>query len=74
MTDSLLVQSTVVSTCISWFNIKKPRLFPTQYISVFCIILTTNRNYAPKQHQPVGICNGVAVILCQIGSEIVTVI
>jgi hypothetical protein len=31
---------------------------PTQYICVFRVVLTVNSDCFPKQHYPVGICNG----------------
>jgi hypothetical protein len=36
-------------------------ILPTQCICVFRMVLTTNRDHFPKQHQPAGLCNGVSL-------------
>jgi len=35
---------------------KKLYILPTQYIYIFRIILSTNSDYVPNQHQQVGFC------------------
>ena len=41
---------TVVTICITRFNINKFYVLPTQCIYVFCVDLRTNSDYFPIQH------------------------
>jgi hypothetical protein len=40
------------------FNILKFCILPTEYITVFRIVLTVNNDCFPKQHQPADLCCG----------------
>ena len=45
----LIVQNKMVNSDTTFFNIKNCT-FPTQYLHVFCVDLTTNSDYFPIQH------------------------
>lgn len=63
----LLCLDTVVETSMgdvnsfSSFNIQKLHILPTEYISTFCMDLTTPSNYFPPQHQLTGSYNSDTV-------------
>jgi hypothetical protein len=42
-------------------------------IYAFCILLTTNRDYIPKQQQPVGVCNGDEIVFSDTVIELINV-
>jgi len=48
--------------CTTFFNIQTLCILPTQCIYVFYMVLAVNCHYFPKQHQPIVLCDGDAVL------------
>jgi hypothetical protein len=61
----------MVTICTILLNIKKLCIFPTQYISVFCMILTINSDYLPKLRQPDGLCSGD--VSCEVRTQLTNI-
>jgi hypothetical protein len=58
----LNLQSTVVTICTAFFNIRELFVLPTECIYEFHVILSVNSDYFLKQQKQVDLCNGE--VLC----------
>jgi hypothetical protein len=48
--SQVTLSSSVVTVCVTCFNIQKLCIFPTHYMYVFHVILRINSDCYPKQH------------------------
>lgn len=68
----------VVTLCTLCCNVNRISAFGQHSVFVFCMILTTNSEYFPTQHQTVGLCIGHAMdvqcVYCEVKTKFLNII